>query len=73
MERTITITTLRSTADSCPDRRTCPSIHRVTDRPERRYVITKRVTDAAEIAAFAQLVGAGEQLGWLPAELLPEL
>ena len=73
MKRTIEITTLRSTAGDCPDQRTCASIHTLADRPNRRYVITKCVTDAVELAALAPLVGPDEQLGWLPADLLPEV
>lgn len=73
MKRTIEITTLRTTADSCPDRRTCTSVHKVADRPGRRYVITRPVTDPDEIAAFAHLVGDDEQLGWLETELIPEV
>lgn len=73
MSRHVDITTLRTLADICPDKRTCPSIHALTDRPERRYVITKRVTDLDELAAFAPLMAEGEQVGWLPAELIPEV
>ena len=72
MKRIIEITTLR-TNGSCPDNRTCPSIHSVADRPDRRYVVSKRVTDPDEIAAFAPLVADDEQLGWLPATLIPEV
>jgi len=72
MRRTITITTLRTTSE-CPDNRTCPSIHAVAEQPDRRYVITKEVTDPAVIAAFAHLVSGDEQLGYLPADLIPEV
>jgi hypothetical protein len=73
MKRAIEITTLRTTSGSCPDNRTCPSIHSFTDRPDRRYVVTKRVTDPDEIAAFAPLVADDEQVGWVPATLIPEV
>jgi len=71
--RTITITTLRTTDTSCPDNRTCPSIHAIADEPGRRYVITKRVVDPAVAAAFAQLVADDEQLGYVPTDLIPEV
>ncbi|HVL83607.1 MAG TPA: hypothetical protein VM367_04825 [Pseudonocardia sp.] len=58
---------------SCPDERTCPSIHTLDRHPDRRYLITKVETDSAITAAFAHLIGPGEQLGWAPAELLPEV
>jgi hypothetical protein len=72
MGRTIKIHTLR-TAANCPDNRTCPSIHAVVDEPDRRYVITKRVTDPAVVAAFAHLVADDEQLGHVPTGLIPEV
>jgi hypothetical protein len=70
MPRAIDIITLRTT-DQCPDNR-CPSIHAVTGEPDRRYVITKKVTDFAVIAAFARLVAGDEQLGYVPTDLIPE-
>jgi hypothetical protein len=73
MARKVEIVTLRTSTDPCPDTRTCPSIHALVDRPERRYVITKQIADAAEIEAFAHLVSDDEQVGWLPAELIPEV
>lgn len=72
MGRTITIRTLRTT-DFCPDNRTCPSIHAVADEPDRRYVVTKKVTDPAVVAAFAPLVADDEQLGYVPTNLIPEV
>ncbi|MGA9312253.1 MAG: hypothetical protein WBV74_18070 [Pseudonocardiaceae bacterium] len=71
MRRAVDIITLRTT-DQCPDNRTCPSIHAVTGEPDRRYVITKKVTDPAVIAAFARLVAGDEQLGYVPTDLIPE-
>lgn len=73
MSRKIEITTLRTLAgsDVCTDRHTCPGIHTLADRPGRKYVVLKEVTDPAELAAFAEHMGPGEILGWTPDELLP--
>jgi hypothetical protein len=73
MDRVVKITTLRATDVLCPDTRSCPSIHAVAGEPDRRYVITKRVTDPAVATAFAHLVADDEQLGYVPADLLPEV
>lgn len=75
MPRKIEITTLRTVAgsDQCTDRRTCPSVHTVADRPGRKYVILAAVTDPDELAAFASLLGPGEILGYAPDALLPEV
>ncbi|HZG90926.1 MAG TPA: hypothetical protein VEZ42_12005 [Pseudonocardia sp.] len=75
MSAPIEIETLRSVAgtDHCPDGRVCPSIHRVARRPDRRYIVVKRLDDAEEAAAFAPLVGADDLVGWVPAELLPDV
>lgn len=53
MDPVIKIITLRTADALCPDNRTCTSIHAVADEPDRRYVITKKVTDPAVAAAFA--------------------
>ncbi|ANY06586.1 hypothetical protein [Pseudonocardia sp. HH130630-07] len=66
------ITTLRTTSN-CPDDGTCPSVHRTAEHPDRLYVITKRVDDPAITAAFAHLVADDELLGFVPADLLPEV
>lgn len=66
------ITTLR-TDSSCPNTRTCPSVHRLDTDPEGLYVITKTVTDQDILAAFAPLIADGEHLGRAPESLLPEL
>ncbi len=71
MGHAVEIITLRTT-DECPDNRTCPSIHAVTGEPGRRYVITKKVTDPAVVAAFTHLVALDEQLGYVPTDLIPE-
>jgi hypothetical protein len=47
-------------------------VHVVAARPERRYVVVKRL-DAAEAVAFAHLVGDDELVGWVPAELLRDV
>lgn len=73
MDRSIKVTTLRITGTPCPDTRSCPSIHAVADEPDRRYVITKKVTDPAVIAAFAHFVADDEQLGYVPIDLIPEV
>lgn len=76
MSPTVRIITTRTLADDdehCPDGRVCPSIHVVASRPERRYVVVKRLDDQAEAAAFAPLVGEDELVGWVPSELLPDL
>lgn len=73
MDRTIKITTLRTTDASCPDNRSCTSIHAVADEPDRRYVITKKVSDPAVSAAFAHLVAEDEQLGYVATALIPEV
>lgn len=72
MDRKIKITTLRTT-NSCPDIRSCPGIHQIADRPGRRYVVLKRVTDPNEVAAFASRVADDEVLGWAPDELFTEV
>lgn len=63
------ITTLRTS--DCPDEIQCVSIHDLDIHPERRYVITKQETDPAVLAAFAHLIGPGEQLGFGPADMFP--
>ena len=73
MHRVIKITRLRATDMLCPDNRSCTSIHAVADEPDRRYVITKKVTDPAVAAAFAHLVADDEQLRYVPADLIPEV
>lgn len=73
MDRVVKITTLRMADELCPDTRSCPSIHAVVGEPDRRYVITKKVTDSAVATAFAHFVGDDEQLGYVPTDLLPEV
>lgn len=65
------IETVRTTAGSCPDERTCVSLHNLDLHPDRRYVITKRETDPQILAAFAHLMAPDEQLGWGPADFFP--
>jgi hypothetical protein len=71
MDRNITITTLRTTS-SCPDRNTCPSVHRVAGMAGR-FVVGKRVDDPALRKAFAPLMADDEELTWTPDDLLPEV
>lgn len=73
MDRAIKIATLRMTDTCCPDTRSCTSIHAIAGEPDRRYVITKKVTDLAVAAAFAHLVADDEQLGYVPTDLIPEV
>lgn len=62
------ITTLRTVAgtNDCPVEGTCVSMHDLDLHPERRYVIVKRETDPAIVAAFAHLTGSDEVLGYTP-------
>ena len=71
MDQKIEIVTLRTTSE-CPDRVTCPAVHRVVDRPGR-FIVGKRVTDPQLRAAFAPLMAADEELTWTPDGLLPEV
>lgn len=73
MDRKFKITTLRRADTSCPDNRSCTSINALADEPDRRYVVTKKVTDPAVISAFAHLVSNDEQLGYVPTDLIPEV
>lgn len=73
MDRKIEITTLRTLANDCPDNIDCPSINKIADRPGRRYVVLKQVTDPAEQAALAHLVGPDELVGWAPDQLFEEV
>lgn len=77
MARKIEITTHWSAAQDggdqmCSDRRTCPGVHTVADRPDLRYVVLTAVTDPDELAAFADHIGPGEILGTAPAEMFKE-
>jgi transcriptional regulator with XRE-family HTH domain len=49
------------------------AINEARNEPDRRYVITKKVTDPVVAAAFAQFVADDEQLGYVPADLIPEV
>jgi hypothetical protein len=74
-ERLLKITTLRTLAGdgSCPNERTCPSVHVLDTYPERRYLIVRREIDPTVLAAFAHLVAEDEHLGWVPDTLFPEI
>lgn len=76
--RKIQIRTLTSAATSggenmCNDRRTCHGVHTLADRPEQYYVVVTEVTDAAELAAFAQHIGPGEKLGTMQRRIIDEV
>jgi hypothetical protein len=67
MTRKIEVTTLRRLDESgriCTDKWTCQGVHVLADRPGRKYVVLKAVTDADEVAALAPFVGEGEVLGY---------
>jgi hypothetical protein len=66
----IEIVTLRT---SCPDGRTCPAVKAVPSMPGSRYIVGKRVTDPALLAAFAPHLAPDEDLIEVPTELLPEV
>lgn len=68
---TAKVTTLITTADDCPNKWDCPSVHDLDVDPERRYVVSKLAT-AAEHAVFRDLLEAGDIVGWLPAGFLDE-
>lgn len=63
------VKTLRTTANDCPNKWDCPSVHEIDTDPGRRYVVSKR-TSAAERHAFADVLHPGEILGWVPAGFL---
>lgn len=65
------VTTLITTADDCPNKWDCPSVHDLDVDPERRYVVSKQAS-AAEYAVFRHLIQTGEILGWVPVGLLDE-
>jgi hypothetical protein len=44
-----------------------------TDTTDDLFVVTRVVDDPAVLAEFAHLVGPGEQLGYVPRELLKDL
>jgi hypothetical protein len=67
------ITTLRTTAGSCPDVSTCPSVDLIDKHPDRVYLIANVETDPAVLAQFKGRIGAGEILTWQPAELHPDI
>ena len=76
MPRKIEITTL-STAegdeDMCNDRRTCPGVHVLNDRPDVYHLIGEAVTDPEELAAFAEYMGPGETLVTQPRTVIDTL
>ena len=71
------ITVLRTLAGNdahCPaGSSTCPAVIAIDQHPERRYVITKKETDPAVLAALDPYLAEDEQVGWAAAELLAEI
>lgn len=65
------VITLRTLAD-CPDRLTCPGVHRLEGVPGI-FQIGKKVTDPAHRAAFAPHMDVDETVLWQPDELYPEV
>jgi hypothetical protein len=69
----LTITTLWT---DCNVKNTCPGEHRVAERPDVHYVITRVVTDQAAADAYLTAHGLrlqrGEVLGEVPAEMSPD-
>ena len=65
------ITTLRTTANDCPDITTCPAVDLIEERPGRVYFIAELETDSDVLAAYAGRVGPGEAVFWQPASLHP--
>ncbi|MGH3586786.1 MAG: hypothetical protein ACRDQ0_10730 [Pseudonocardia sp.] len=59
--------------DRCDDRRTCPGVHVVGDRPDRYFVVVTEVIDPAELAAFASRIGPGERLGTVPRRVIDDV
>ena len=67
----VKITTVRTTANNCPDVSTCPSVELVDQHPDRIYLVGSLESDPAVIAAFHGRGGPGEALFWQPASLHP--
>lgn len=61
--------TVAGTPD-CPTEGTCAAILDLDLYPERRYMILKRETDPAILAACAHLIGADEMLGYTSRDFL---
>ena len=67
MTRKIEIETLSTLAGSavCTDRRTCPAVHALSDRPDVYHLVVKKdaiVTDPDELAALAEFVADDEMV-----------
>lgn len=67
------ITTLRTTAGSCPDVETCPAVDLIDVHPDRVYFIGNIETDSEILDAYTGRVGPGEAIFWQPATLHPEI
>lgn len=67
------ITTLRTTANDCPDIVRCPAVDLIDVHPDRVYFIGNVETDPEILGAYAERVGPGEAVYWQPASLHPEI
>ena len=67
------ITTIATTAGSCPDIVRCPAKDLIDEQPGRVYMIANVETDPEILEAFASRIGPGEALVWQPAVLHPEV
>lgn len=65
------VRTLLTTANDCPNKWDCPSVHELDTDPDGRYLISKQASQA-ERETFTQLLASGEVVGWVPVGLLDE-
>jgi len=82
MSRKIVITTLTTAAVAqqggddvvnCEVGLKCEGVMTLADRPEYYYVITTKVTDPDELAAFRSRIAEGEQLGRVRRPIIDEV
>ena len=67
------ITTLRTTANDCPDVTTCPAVDLIDVHPDRVYFVGNVETHPEILGAYHGRVGRGEAVFWQPATLHPEI
>lgn len=65
------VRTLLTTANDCPNKWDCPSVHELDTDPGGRYLISKQAS-LAEREVFTHLLASGEVVGWVPEGLLDE-